>query len=200
MFHVSLVLSFHCWVIFHCMDLLYFISLFTSWWTFGCYVCFHTRLYMAMCFHFSWVAIYEWNYSIWHLFNFVRNYQTVFQSGCSNFTFPSVWDFWFLHILTNTWYVWCWVVFFLFFFFKGQYFIYLIFFKHLYWSIIALQWCVSFCFITKWISYTYTSIPIPLPSCVSHPPYPTPLGGHKAPSWSPCAMRLLPTSYLFYVW
>ena len=23
------------------------------------------------------------------------------------------------------------------------------FFKHLYWSIIALQWCVSFCFITK---------------------------------------------------
>ena len=29
----------------------------------------------------------------------------------------------------------------------------------------------------------------------SHPPYPTPLGGHKAPSWSPCAMQLLPTSY-----
>ena len=23
------------------------------------------------------------------------------------------------------------------------------FFKHLYWSIIALQWCVSFCYITK---------------------------------------------------
>ena len=23
------------------------------------------------------------------------------------------------------------------------------FFKHLYWSIIALQWCVSFCFITE---------------------------------------------------
>ena len=34
----------------------------------------------------------------------------------------------------------------------------------------------------------------------SHPPHPTPLGGHKAPSWSPCAMRLLPTSYLFYIW
>ena len=28
-------------------------------------------------------------------------------------------------------------------------FLMLFFFKHLYWSIIALQWCVSFCFITK---------------------------------------------------
>ena len=28
-------------------------------------------------------------------------------------------------------------------------------------------------------------------SSPSHPPYPTPLGGHKAPSWSPCAMQLL---------
>ena len=45
-------------------------------------------------------------------------------------------------------------------------FIYL--FNHLYWSIIALQWCVSFCFITKWISYTY--IPISPPFCVSLPP------------------------------
>ena len=32
------------------------------------------------------------------------------------------------------------------------------FFKHLYWNIIALQWCASFCFITKWISYTYTYV------------------------------------------
>ena len=37
----------------------------------------------------------------------------------------------------------------------------------------------------------------PLPS-PSHHPYPTPLGGHKAPSWSPCAMRLLPTSYFTF--
>ena len=44
------------------------------------------------------------------------------------------------------------------------------FFKHLYWSITALQWCVSSCFITKWISYTYTYIPISLPSCFSLPP------------------------------
>ena len=43
------------------------------------------------------------------------------------------------------------------------------FFKHLYCSIIALQWCVSFCFIKKWISYTYTYIPISPPSRVSLP-------------------------------
>ena len=44
------------------------------------------------------------------------------------------------------------------------------FFQHLHWSITALQWCVSLCFITKWISYTYTYIPISPPSCVSLPP------------------------------
>ena len=43
------------------------------------------------------------------------------------------------------------------------------FLKHLYWCIITLQWCVSFCFITKWISYTYTYIPISPPSCISLP-------------------------------
>ena len=39
-----------------------------------------------------------------------------------------------------------------------------------YWCIIALQSCISFCFITKWISYTYIYIPISLPSCISLPP------------------------------
>ena len=44
-------------------------------------------------------------------------------------------------------------------------------------------------------------MPISPPSCISLPrPHPTPLGGHKALSSSPCAMRLLPTSYLFYIW
>ena len=44
------------------------------------------------------------------------------------------------------------------------------FFPHLYWSINSLQWYVSFCFMTKWIRYTYTYIPISLPSCISLPP------------------------------
>ena len=35
--------------------------------------------------------------------------------------------------------------------------------------------------------------PYPLPlEPPSHPPYPTPLGGHKAPSWSPCAVPFCP--------
>ena len=73
------------------------------------------------------------------------------------------------------------------------------FFWHLYWSIIALQWYVSFCCITtESVIYIHISPhPLPLVSA-SHPPYPTPLGGHKAPTWSPCAMRLLLTSYFTF--
>ena len=34
----------------------------------------------------------------------------------------------------------------------------------------------------------------------SHPPHPTPLGGHGALSWAPCVIQQLPTSSLFYRW
>ena len=54
--------------------------------------------------------------------------------------------------------------------------------------------------VTQLCIYRYRHIPSLLHLPPSHPPYPTPLGGHKAPSWSPCAMRLLPTGYRFFVW
>ena len=73
--------------------------------------------------------------------------------------------------------------------------------KHLYWSIIALQWCVCFCFITKWISSIYTYIPISPPSCISLPHSLSHLS-----TW-PQTTELIslcyaaaPAGYLFYIW
>ena len=57
----------------------------------------------------------------------------------------------------------------------------LFFFEHLYWSIIALQWCVSFCLYQSESAIHIHTSPYLLPlASPSHPPYPTPLGGHKA--------------------
>ena len=56
-----------------------------------------------------------------------------------------------------------------------------------YWSIIALQCCVSFWSVMMWISYRYTYI-----SSLLDPPrthhHPTILGHHRAPSWVSLAL------------
>ena len=73
------------------------------------------------------------------------------------------------------------------------------FFQDLYCSITALQWGVTFCFIKSETAIHIHISPYHLPLASPSPPrYATPRGGHKAPSWSPCAMRLLPTSYLTF--
>ena len=66
-------------------------------------------------------------------------------------------------------------VFFLFlflFFFDFWFFflVFILFLIDLYWSIIASQYCVSFCGTTKWISQMHTYIPISPPSWASLPP------------------------------
>ena len=50
--------------------------------------------------------------------------------------------------------------------------------------IIALQCCVSFCYITTWIIHKYTYIPSLLNLLPTHP-HTTPLGCHRAPGWAP---------------
>ena len=55
----------------------------------------------------------------------------------------------------------------------------------------------SFCCTTKQISHMHTHVPISPPSWASLPPS---LPHPKAPSQPPCAMLLLPTSQLFYIW
>ena len=73
------------------------------------------------------------------------------------------------------------------------------YFLFLNWSIVALQFCIGFCFTTKWIIYIYTYIPsflgLPPP-----PPHLTHLGHLRAPRWAPWDIQQFPTSYLFFTW
>ena len=74
------------------------------------------------------------------------------------------------------------------------------FFKHLNWSIIALQWCVSFCFIQSESAVCIHISRYPLPLVPPfHSPHPTPLGGHKAWAEAPVLYSYITLSYFkFY--
>ena len=81
----------------------------------------------------------------------------------------------------------------------------IIFFLHYVFFLTSLLESNCFTMVCQFLLYNkvnlvYLYIYPHIPSLLCLPPYPTPLGGHKAPNWSPCAMRLLPTSYLFYIW
>ena len=74
--------------------------------------------------------------------------------------------------------------------FKFFFFFYFFFKINFYWSMVALQCCVSLHCTTKWIRHTYRyPLPFGLPS---H------LGYHSALGRVPCAVQYVPISCLFY--
>ena len=62
------------------------------------------------------------------------------------------------------------------------------------WRIIVLQCCVAFCLMIR-SSYSIHKSP---PSGTSLPAAPHPSSSSRAPSWAPCDIQRLPTSYCTY--
>ena len=64
--------------------------------------------------------------------------------------------------------------------------------------IIALQYCVSFCHPSTWISHNYTYICFLLNLPLTSNSNPTLVGCHRAPGWAPYGIHQPHTGHLFY--
>lgn len=94
---VSVFIHFYNWIVFHSIDIPHFIYLFSRWWTFGlfpvlgyypqcCYEHSCASICMDVCFQYSWIDRYQGiellEYMV-NVFNYLRNYHTIFQSVCA---------------------------------------------------------------------------------------------------------------------
>lgn len=68
---------------------------------------------------------------------------------------------------------------------------FLFLFQNFSWNIVVLQYCVSFSYAAKWISYTYACIS-------SFSRFLSGLGNRRILSRAPCVIQQVPVSCLFY--